>query len=274
MARIEAAGIPALRLDPLRALRDVPELDDVRMMKYLRAALLDPGAVNPSVETLLHAFLPHKFIDHTHANAVLAVVNQPDGERICRRIYGDRLVVVHDTGDLLHIPAAEHALVSSAVGGAADAFARMAAVTDDQITDFFEQFAQRLADDEAFAPVGAANEADVASALERGRHTGRLVLSAGMRADMVAGLRAWRDIPTRRQQQVGEVHHQGWTVQQWRDPLGVVGFVFEGRPNVFADATGVLRTGNTVVFRIGSDALGTARAIIDHAVRQIGRAHV
>lgn len=180
---------------------------------------------------------------------------------------GDRLVVVHDTGDLLHIPAAEHALVSSAVGGAADAFARMAAVTDDQITDFFEQFAQRLADDEAFAPVGAANEADVASALERGRHTGRLVLSAGMRADMVAGLRAWRDIPTRRQQQVGEVHHQGWTVQQWRDPLGVVGFVFEGRPNVFADATGVLRTGNTVVFRIGSDALGTARAIIDHAVR-------
>ena len=49
-------------------------------------------------------------------------------------------------------------------------------------------------------------------------------------------------------------------------PLGVVGFVFEGRPNVFADATGVLRGGNTVVFRIGSDALGTARAIVRHAV--------
>jgi glutamate-5-semialdehyde dehydrogenase len=65
---------------------------------------------------------------------------------------------------------------------------------------------------------------------------------------------------------VGEVRHTGWTVQQWRDPLGVVGFVFEGRPNVFADATGVLRTGNTVVFRIGSDALGTARAIMEHAV--------
>jgi len=94
MSRIEAAGLPALRLDPLRELRAVPEMDDVRMMKYLRGALLDPGAVNPSVETLLHAFLPHKFIDHTHANAVLAVVNQPDGEKICRRIYGDRLVVV------------------------------------------------------------------------------------------------------------------------------------------------------------------------------------
>jgi rhamnose utilization protein RhaD (predicted bifunctional aldolase and dehydrogenase)/NAD(P)-dependent dehydrogenase (short-subunit alcohol dehydrogenase family) len=94
MARIEAAGLPALRLDSLRELRAVPEMDDVRMMKYLRGALLDPAAVNPSVETLLHAFLPQKFIDHTHANAVLAVANQPDGERICRKIYGNRLVMV------------------------------------------------------------------------------------------------------------------------------------------------------------------------------------
>ncbi len=56
-------------------------------------------------------------------------------------------------------------------------------------------------------------------------------------------------------------------MESWRSPLGVVGFVFEGRPNVFADATGVLRTGNTVVFRIGSDALGTARAIVRAALR-------
>ncbi len=51
-----------------------------------------------------------------------------------------------------------------------------------------------------------------------------------------------------------------------RAPVGVVGFVFEGRPNVFADACGVVRSGNTVVFRIGSDALGTARAIVEHAL--------
>ncbi|MEY4339045.1 MAG: gamma-glutamyl phosphate reductase [Actinomycetota bacterium] len=179
---------------------------------------------------------------------------------------GDRLVVVHDTGDLLHIPSTEHQLVAASVGRAVDAFAAMAAVTDDRISEFFHHFAERLADDGVFAPIGAANEADVESALARGRHTGRLVLSASMRADMVSGLRTWRDIPTRRQQQIGEVRHQQWTVQQWRDPLGVVGFVFEGRPNVFADATGVLRTGNTVVFRIGSDALGTARAIMQYAV--------
>ena len=180
---------------------------------------------------------------------------------------GDRLVVVHETGDLLHLPAAEHAIAEAAVGSAAVAFSELADATDEQISDFYEAFAARLEDDEAFAPIAAANAADVERALARGRATGRLTLSAGMRADMISGLRVWRDIETRRQQQVGEVRHEQWTVQQWRDPLGVVGFVFEGRPNVFADATGVLRTGNTVVFRIGSDALGTARAIMSAAVQ-------
>jgi glutamate-5-semialdehyde dehydrogenase len=180
---------------------------------------------------------------------------------------GDRLVVVHDTGDLLHIPAAEHQLVGAAVGRAASAFGALASASDHQITDFFDRFAALLADDDAFSPIAAANEADVADARQRGRAVGRLVLSQGMRVDMIEGLRAWRDNPTRRSQLLGEVVHDAWTVQQWRDPLGVVGFVFEGRPNVFADATGVLRTGNTVVFRIGSDALGTARAIVDHAVQ-------
>jgi len=179
---------------------------------------------------------------------------------------GDRLVVVHETGDLLHVPAADHAVVAQAVASAADAFTALASVDDDAITGFFDRFAALLDDDAAFAPIAAANEADVASARERGRHTGRLVLSASMRAGMVSGLRTWRDIPTRRRQHVATVQHEGWRVEQWRDPLGVVGFVFEGRPNVFADATGVLRTGNTVVFRIGSDALGTARSIVQHAL--------
>jgi glutamate-5-semialdehyde dehydrogenase len=182
-------------------------------------------------------------------------------------VAGDRLVVVHDTGDVLHIPAGEHAPVARAVGAAAAAFEHLALVDDEQITAFFHAFADLLEDDTSFAPIAAANAADVTSAVERGRATGRLTLSAGMRADMIAGLRAWRDNPTRRRQMVGEVEHEGWRVEQWRDPLGVVGFVFEGRPNVFADATGVLRTGNTVVFRIGSDALGTARAIMQAAVQ-------
>ena len=76
-----------------------------------------------------------------------------------------------------------------------------------------------------------------------------------MRADMAAGLRSWGASPIRREQLVSSIDHGQWSVSSWRAPLGVVGFVFEGRPNVFADATGVLRTGNTAVFRIGSDAL-------------------
>ncbi|CAN5664701.1 hypothetical protein BH10ACT2_BH10ACT2_18080 [soil metagenome] len=180
---------------------------------------------------------------------------------------GDRVVVVQETGDLLHIPHAEHSLVAGAVGDASVAFAELANVADDQITAFYDEFARRLEDDASFAPIAAANALDVISASERRRPTSRLQLSSAMRADMVAGLRVWRDVATRRSQQVGELRHSGWTIQQWRDPLGVVGFVFEGRPNVFADATGVLRTGNTVVFRIGSDALATARAIMGAAVK-------
>lgn len=180
---------------------------------------------------------------------------------------GDRLVVVQTTGDLLHIPQAEHSLVTAAVEAAVDAFTALADASDEQITAFYDDFARRLDDDASFGPIAAANAADVLAAAERGRSTGRLQLSRAMRADMIAGLRVWRDTATRRSQQVGEVRHEQWAVQQWRDPLGVVGFVFEGRPNVFADATGVLRTGNTVVFRIGSDALGTARAIMAAAVQ-------
>jgi glutamate-5-semialdehyde dehydrogenase len=180
---------------------------------------------------------------------------------------GDRLVVVHDTGALLHVPAAEQELAERAVTDALGAFAALGAVGDEAITGFFEAFARRLDDDATFAPVLAANAADVADARRRERPTGRLELTPSMRAGMIAGLRTWRDVPTRRRQLAGVVPHEGWSVEQWRDPLGVVGFVFEGRPNVFADATGVLRTGNTAVFRIGGDALATAAAIMESAVR-------
>jgi glutamate-5-semialdehyde dehydrogenase len=179
---------------------------------------------------------------------------------------GDRLVVVHETGDLLHIPRAEHDIASAAVAAAVDAFAELVDVTDAQITEFFDAFGARLADDELFAPIAEANRRDVDRARARGRAVGRLELTESMRAGMIDGLRTWRDTPTRRNQRLATVEHDRWSVSSWRSPLGVVGFVFEGRPNVFADATGVLRTGNTVVFRIGSDALGTARAIMARAV--------
>lgn len=182
---------------------------------------------------------------------------------------GDRLLVAAngDQAALLHVPAAEHALVETAVGRAAQAFARMGEVSDAAISAFFEGFAARLETDGVWAAIAEANARDVEQAKGRGRSTTRLAVSDAMRRDMVAGLRAWRDADAPRGRVLERIEHPGWTVEQVVAPLGVVGFVFEGRPNVFADATGVIRTGNTVVFRIGSDALGTARAIVAYALQ-------
>ncbi|HEV2549388.1 MAG TPA: bifunctional aldolase/short-chain dehydrogenase [Stellaceae bacterium] len=94
MGNIEPAGLPAVRLDPLRRLRALDKLSDEDMVNAQRGALLDSAAPNPSVETLLHAFLPHKFIDHTHATSVLALTDQPDGEALCREVYDGRMALV------------------------------------------------------------------------------------------------------------------------------------------------------------------------------------
>lgn len=94
MGRIEPAGLPAVRLAELRRLRALKKLSDEDMVNFQRVNLLDSSAPNPSVETLLHAFLPHKFIDHTHSTAVLALTDQPDGEKIAREVFGDRVAYV------------------------------------------------------------------------------------------------------------------------------------------------------------------------------------
>jgi rhamnose utilization protein RhaD (predicted bifunctional aldolase and dehydrogenase)/NAD(P)-dependent dehydrogenase (short-subunit alcohol dehydrogenase family) len=94
MAAIEPEGLPAVRLAALRKLRDRDALTDEDMVAVQRANLLNPAAPNPSVETLLHAFVPHKFVDHTHSTAILSLVDQPDGEAICGDVYGPRMGIV------------------------------------------------------------------------------------------------------------------------------------------------------------------------------------
>jgi rhamnulose-1-phosphate aldolase/alcohol dehydrogenase len=94
MGAIEPPGLPAVRLEPLRKLFKLDALTDEDMVNFQRLNLLDSSAPNPSVETVFHAFLPHKFIDHTHANAVLAVSDQPDGEKILREVYEGRAAIV------------------------------------------------------------------------------------------------------------------------------------------------------------------------------------
>jgi rhamnose utilization protein RhaD (predicted bifunctional aldolase and dehydrogenase)/NAD(P)-dependent dehydrogenase (short-subunit alcohol dehydrogenase family) len=94
MADIEPWGLPAVKLEPLLKLRALEALTDEAMVNVQRLNLLDSSAPNPSVETLLHAFLPHKFIDHTHAAAVLSLVDQPDGEALAREVYDGRMGIV------------------------------------------------------------------------------------------------------------------------------------------------------------------------------------
>ena len=94
MGNIEPAGLPAVKLEPLRRLRALERLSDEDMVNYQRVHLLDSSAPNPSVETLLHAFLPHKYIDHSHSTAVLALTDQPDGDAIARDVYGSRVAYV------------------------------------------------------------------------------------------------------------------------------------------------------------------------------------
>lgn len=179
---------------------------------------------------------------------------------------GDRLLVLQSTGEVLHVPRVEWAIAAAAVERAAAAFARMGEISDAQIDRFYDRFAAALGDDATWQKIAAANAADVDRARARGRSTTRLVASEKLRDAMIQGLREWRDMPPLRGKVVETIQHDGWKVEQVVSGYGVVGFVFEGRPNVFADATGVLRSGNTTVLRIGSDALGTAQAIVRHAL--------
>jgi rhamnulose-1-phosphate aldolase/alcohol dehydrogenase len=94
MGAIEPAGLPAVRLVPLRRLRALDALPDADMVRIQRANLIDPAAPTPSVETLLHAFLPHAFVDHTHATAVLSLVDQPNGAELCAQVYAGRMALV------------------------------------------------------------------------------------------------------------------------------------------------------------------------------------
>jgi rhamnose utilization protein RhaD (predicted bifunctional aldolase and dehydrogenase)/NAD(P)-dependent dehydrogenase (short-subunit alcohol dehydrogenase family) len=90
LGSIEPPGHPAVRLEPLKRLRALDRLSDEDMVSAQRQCLLDPGAPTPSVETLLHAFIGEKFVDHTHSTAVLALANQPYTDDIFAELFGSR----------------------------------------------------------------------------------------------------------------------------------------------------------------------------------------
>ena len=94
MADIEPAGLPAVKLDPLLSLKNKKYLSDEDMVAYQKRNLINIKSPNPSVETFLHAFLPFKYVDHTHADAVLNITNRPGGLKLCKKIFGNKVSIV------------------------------------------------------------------------------------------------------------------------------------------------------------------------------------
>ena len=94
LGKIEPLGHPAVKLEPLLKLKNLKTLTDEEMVAVQRQNLIDPNSPNPSVEALLHAFLPHKFVDHTHSISILAIADQPDAEKLFKRYFGKKISIV------------------------------------------------------------------------------------------------------------------------------------------------------------------------------------
>lgn len=91
---IESAGFSPVRLEHLRELVRLPSLSDPEMVNQLRTHMTRASAPTPSVEALLHAVLPHRYVDHTHADAVLTLTNTPSGHEHVREAYGESVLVI------------------------------------------------------------------------------------------------------------------------------------------------------------------------------------
>ncbi len=89
LATITRAGFPGLRLDDINLLWDRKAMPDEEMVEYLAHCLVDLNAKRPSIDTLIHAFIPHKHIDHMHPDAVIALCTAKHGKQIMEEIYGE-----------------------------------------------------------------------------------------------------------------------------------------------------------------------------------------
>jgi rhamnose utilization protein RhaD (predicted bifunctional aldolase and dehydrogenase) len=94
LAKIDESGFSPVRMDHLLALAKLPSLADPAMVNELRTHMTRASAPTPSVEAILHAILPFKFVDHTHADAIVTITNSPGGAERVREIYGNELVVI------------------------------------------------------------------------------------------------------------------------------------------------------------------------------------
>jgi len=94
LATIETAGFAPVRIATLKKMAQLPQLSDIDMVREQRTAMLDPGAPNPSVEAILHAIIPFRYVDHTHADAIVTISNTVDGKQRIHKIYGDKVLII------------------------------------------------------------------------------------------------------------------------------------------------------------------------------------
>jgi len=91
---IKAEGFAPVKMSALKKLVELPTLSDIDMVKYQRMAMINPNAPNPSVETILHGLIPYTFVDHTHADAVVAITNSPNSKKRIQEIYGKNMLII------------------------------------------------------------------------------------------------------------------------------------------------------------------------------------
>ena len=94
LATIEAEGFAPVKMEMLLKMAELKELNDPDMVKYQRLAMTNPSAPNPSVEAILHAIIPFKFVDHTHTDAVVTITNTEGGEDKIKKLYGDKVLII------------------------------------------------------------------------------------------------------------------------------------------------------------------------------------
>lgn len=94
LATIEAEGFAPVKMEMLLKMAELKELNDPDMVKYQRLAMTNPSAPNPSVEAILHAIIPFKFVDHTHTDAVVTITNTDGGEDKIKELYGDKVLII------------------------------------------------------------------------------------------------------------------------------------------------------------------------------------
>src|SRR5437588_1133787 len=94
MKTITASQFTPLRLEDLLSLIERDDMTDEEMVAYQRCCVLNPAAPKPSIETLLHAFLPPLHVYHTHADSICALVDTPDSPAVIRNVYGEDVVLI------------------------------------------------------------------------------------------------------------------------------------------------------------------------------------